>query len=159
MTVWVDADSCPRNVRALLVKAAGKRKICMVFVADRPIPLPASQHISFRLAETGADSVDTEITARVRAGDLVITRDIPLAARLVESGAGAIDDRGFVFSEKNIGERLSMRNLMYGLREGGVQAERTRPAGRRELKAFADSFDREVTRLLKEESRARGAGE
>ncbi len=152
MIVWIDADSCPKNIRDLLVKAADNRKIPMVFVADRPLPLPSSSYISFRQVETGADSVDSEIEDHVQPGDLVITRDIPLAARLVRSGSSAIDDRGFVFSGENVGARLSMRNLMYDLREGGMQPERTRPAGTRELKAFADAFDREVTRLLKQES-------
>jgi len=148
MTCWVDADSCPRNIRELLIKAAGKRKIRMVFIADRRILLPESPYLVFRLVETGADQADREIVREAQKGDLVITRDIPLAARIVRSGVCAIDDRGFVFSEENIGERLSMRNLMYELREGGIQAERTKPPGKKELKAFADAFDREVTRLL-----------
>lgn len=153
MRVWVDADSCPKDVRDLLIKAAGKRKLSMVFVADRPVALPETRNIEFRLVETGINSADGEIAGDARAGDLVITRDIPLAARLVKAGVRAIDDRGFVFSEKNIGERLSMRNLMYGLREAGIQAERAKPAGRQDLKAFADAFDREITRLLKAKPR------
>lgn len=149
MTVWVDADSCPIHVRKIVIKAAMNRKVPTVFVADRRIPLPTSPYINFREVEPGADSADAEIIEHAQAQDLVITRDIPLAANLVRSGVRAIDDRGSVFTENNIGDRLSMRNLMYELREGGVQAERTRPPGQRELKAFADSFDREVTRLLK----------
>ncbi len=149
MTVWVDADSCPINVRKIVIKASMKRKIPTVFVADRRIPLPASPHIDFREVEPGVDRADAEIIEHAQPGDLVITRDIPLAANLVKSGVSAIDDRGYVFTESNIGDRLSMRNLMYDLREAGVQAERTRPPGQRELKAFADSFDREITRLIK----------
>ncbi len=151
MNCWVDADSCPKNVREILIKAAAKRKINMVFVADRRVPLPDSPHIAFRLVESGTDQADSEIVKEAQEGDLVITRDIPLAAKLVHRRIRAIDDRGFVFSENNIGERLSVRNLMYELREGGVQPERTRPPGRKELKAFADAFDREITKLIKQE--------
>lgn len=149
MRVWVDADSCPKNVRDLLIKAAGKRRISMVFVADRLIPLPHSRYVAFRLVQTGTNRADAEIVKEAQPTDLVISRDIPLASRLVASGIRVIDDRGHVYCEENIGERLSMRNLMCGLREEGIQAERTYPAGPRELKAFADAFDREITRLSK----------
>lgn len=152
MTIWVDADSCPKPVRELLIRAADRRLLQMVFVADRKLPLPQSPYIFSRVVETGTDHADMEVVAEAKPGDLVITRDIPLAARLVKSGISAIDDRGFVFSEDNIGERLSVRNLMYDLREGGIQPERTKPASQKDLKAFADAFDREVTRLLKSES-------
>ena len=141
MTVWVDADSCPKPVRDLLIKAAGKRMLPMVFVADRKLPLPSSRYITSRIVETGTDRADKEVMEEAKVGDLVITRDIPLAAILVKSGITAIDDRGFVFSDDNIGERLSMRNLMYDLREGGIQAERARPANPQDMKAFADAFD------------------
>jgi uncharacterized protein YaiI (UPF0178 family) len=149
MTVWVDADSCPRNTRELLIRTAEKRNLSMIFVADRHLSLPEKPNITFRLVEKGPDQADGEIIGGALAGDLVITRDIPLAARLVRSGIAVIDDRGFVFSESNIGDRLSMRNLMYELREGGIQPERTKPPGPRELKAFADALDREITRLIK----------
>lgn len=158
MTVWVDADSCPKPVRDRLIKAAERRMLHMVFVADRKLPLPPSPYIACRVVETGTDRADLKVVEEAKVGDLVITRDIPLAAQLVKSGIKAIDDRGFVFSDDNIGERLSMRNLMYDLREGGIQAERARPASPRDLKAFADAFDREVTRLLKSESRPGRAG-
>lgn len=151
MTIWVDADSCPKAVRDLLIRASGKRMLQMVFVADRRLPLPGSPYITSLIVETGTDRADMEVAAGASVGDLVITRDIPLAARLVKAGITAIDDRGFVFSEENIGERLSVRNLMYELREGGIQPERTKPAAPKDLKAFADAFDREVTRLLKSE--------
>ena len=88
------------------------------------------------------------IAGRVKAMDLVITRDIPLAEQLVKSGVTAIDDRGYVFTQDNIGERISLRNLMYDLREEGIHHERTKPADKRDLKAFADAFDREITKLL-----------
>ena len=152
MTVWVDGDSCPKPVRDLLIKAAERRKLHMVFVADRKLPLPPSAFIDFQVVESGTDRADSIVVDNAAAGDLVITRDIPLAAKVVDSGITAIDDRGFVFTDDNIGERLSMRNLMYDLREGGIQAERARPAGPRDLKTFADAFDREVTRLLKSDA-------
>ena len=151
MMIWVDADSCPKQVRDLLIRAALRRKITTVFVADRKLPLPNSHYIKHVVVESKENSADHEITDGVSKSDLVITRDIPLASELVKKGVRAIDDRGAVFTPDNIGERVSMRNLMYDLREQGIQAERTRPATAKDLTTFANAFDREVTRLEREE--------
>ena len=151
MTVWVDADSCPKAVREILIRAADKRRVPMIFVANRRMPLPESGYVSSIVVEAVADGADREIAAGALHGDLVVTHDIPLAAEVVKNGVSAIDDRGAVFTEGNIGVRLSMRNLMYELREGGIQAERARPMSQKEVTAFANAFDREVTRLLKDE--------
>ncbi len=121
----------------------------MVFVADRRIPLPESKYIQSIIVEPDTDSADREIVRGATKMDLVITRDIPLASVLVKGGVSAIDDRGAVFGADNIGARLSMRNFMYELRESGIQAERTRPATSRDVAAFANALDRELTRLLK----------
>jgi uncharacterized protein len=149
VTVWVDADSCPKVAREILTRAAQKRRIPMVFVADRRIPLPDSRYISEIIVESDTDSADREIVKGATTEDLVITRDIPLASELVRSGVSAIDDRGAVFDADNIGVRLSMRNFMYELRESGIHAERTRPATKRDVAAFANALDRELTRLLR----------
>jgi uncharacterized protein len=149
VTVWVDADSCPKVAREILTRAAQKRRIPMVFVADRRIPLPDSRYISEIVVESDTDSADREIVKGATTEDLVITRDIPLASELVKGGVSAIDDRGAVFDANNIGVRLSMRNFMYELRESGIHAERTRPATKRDVAAFANALDRELTRLLR----------
>ena len=149
MTVWVDADSCPKVAREILTRAAQKRRIPMVFVADRRIPLPDSRYIREIIVEPDTDSADREIVKGATSKDLVVTRDIPLASELVKGGVSAIDDRGAVFDQDNIGVRLSMRNFMYELRESGIHAERTRPATKRDVAAFANALDRELTRLLK----------
>lgn len=151
MTVWVDADSCPKPVRELLIRASSKRKILTIFVADRRLPLPNSRYIRQVIVESKDNSADHEIVASATEADLVVTRDIPLASELLKKGVSAIDDRGGVFTPDNIGERLSMRNLMYDLREQGVQAERTRPASAKDLNYFANAYDREVTRLSRNE--------
>ena len=154
MTVWVDADSCPKAVREILIRAAQKRRLTMVFVADRRIPLPESRYIRSIIVEPDDDSADREIIAGAEESDLVVTHDIPLAHELIKQGVSAINDRGTVFTENNIGERVSVRNLMYELREGGLNPQRTKPATAKDLAAFANAFDRELTRLIKVEGRA-----
>ena len=80
---------------------------------------------------------------------MAICRDIPLAKRLLDRGAAVIDDRGRLFNRENIAELLSVRNFMVGLAENGLGPDRTAHYGKKELKLFADSLDRAVTRLLK----------
>jgi uncharacterized protein YaiI (UPF0178 family) len=83
-------------------------------------------------------------------GDLVLTRDIPLASRLVEASVMVMDDRGGTYTRENIRERLSLRDFIVGLAENGLGADRSPSYGKKELKAFADSFDRILTRLLRD---------
>jgi uncharacterized protein YaiI (UPF0178 family) len=96
--------------------------------------------------EEGA--ADNRIVALARSGDLVITRDIPLASRLVEAAIMVMDDRGRVYTRENIRERLSLRDFMVGLAENGLGKDRIASYGKRELKAFADSFDRVLAQLI-----------
>jgi uncharacterized protein YaiI (UPF0178 family) len=67
-----------------------------------------------------------------------------------------LDDRGRVYTRENIRERLSLRNFMVDLAEQGLAPERTAHYGGRELKAFTDSLDRLLTRLLREKERREG---
>jgi hypothetical protein len=149
MTIFVDADSCPRPVRDAVVRAALRTKIPAVFAANRPIPGIAIEGIRQELCPPGDNSADDRIVALARPGDLAVTRDIPLAARLVEAGVAVVDDRGTAYSPENIRERLSVRDFMVGLAQDGLTPVRTASYGKRELKAFADGFDRELTRLLR----------
>jgi uncharacterized protein YaiI (UPF0178 family) len=148
MTIFVDADSCPRPARELVVRTVKRWPLKAVFAANRPIPLETGPGIVMEVCPPGEGSADNRIMELVRQGDLVITRDVPLASRLVEKAILAIDDRGRVFTRDNIRQYLSLRNFTVGLVESGQGMERTASYGRRELKSFADSLDRELRRLL-----------
>lgn len=151
MTIWVDADSCPRAVRDIVVRAARRTKVAAIFVANRPVPGIAADSPSFLLCPQGADAADDLIVERSSPGDLAVTRDIPLAARLVAAGVRAVNDRGTTYTAENVRERLSLRNFMMELNANGISPERVDGYGRKELKAFADGFDRELSRLLRAE--------
>jgi uncharacterized protein YaiI (UPF0178 family) len=148
LTVWIDADSCPVRVRQIVVKAAGRRKTPTVFVANRRIPLAKNAYVSAVMVEPGEGSADAYICGASEPGDLVITRDIPLAAELVRKGVRAINDRGNVFTEDTIGERLSLRNFMKDLRDFRLYESPGGIFGPREIRLFSDAFDRELTRAL-----------
>jgi uncharacterized protein YaiI (UPF0178 family) len=149
MKILVDADSCPRPARELVLRAAERRKIKAVFAANRPIPGIAGDYAAMELCPAGEGAADDRIAALAERGDLALTRDIPLANRLVEADVCVIDDRGRVYTRENIRERLSLRNFMVGLAENGLGRAGNASYGRKELKAMADSLDRLLARLLR----------
>jgi uncharacterized protein YaiI (UPF0178 family) len=100
------------------------------------------------ICPAGENAADDRIVELAEAGDIVITRDVPLAKRLVEKDIAAIDDRGRVFTKNNINELLSLRNFTVGLAGSGMEFERTANYGKKELKHFADSMDRLLTKTL-----------
>jgi uncharacterized protein YaiI (UPF0178 family) len=93
------------------------------------------------------DAADDYITRMARAGDLAVTRDVPLAERLVQKSVAVLDDRGRLFNADNIRALLSIRNFTVSLAENGVQNIRHSNYGNKELKAFADAFDKQLARL------------
>ncbi len=153
MRIWVDADSCPRQVREIIARAANRAGIEAIFVANRELPAGAPSPVTFVRVEAGEGKADEHLLAHSELSDLVVTRDIPLAAALAARGVRVINDRGNLYTAENVRERLSIRDFMYELRSNGLAPERTGRFGRKETKTFADALDRELARLLK--SRAR----
>jgi uncharacterized protein YaiI (UPF0178 family) len=99
------------------------------------------------LCPEGENAADDRIVTLAEPGDLALTRDIPLANRLVEADICVIDDRGRIYTKENIRERLSLRDFMVGLEENGLERERNDSYGKKELKAMADSLDKLLSRL------------
>ncbi|AEF81137.1 DUF188 domain-containing protein [Leadbettera azotonutricia] len=155
MKILVDADSCPAQARALILRSSAKRNIQAIFAANRLIPGIAladgdsSPLAVMELCPPGEGSADNRIVELAAAGDLAVTRDVPLAERLVEKGISVLDDRGRIYTAENIRELRSLRDFMVDLARSGLGMERSPAYGKRELKAFADSFDKELTRLNK----------
>jgi hypothetical protein len=149
MTLWVDADACPGKIKELIIRAARRLRIMAVFVANKYISIPESGYISTRRIGTDPEAVDVHITESARAGDVVVTQDIPLASALVSKGVIVISTRGELFTEQNIGERLSIRNFMQDLREAGSITPGPKEFGQKDTQRFADTLDRVLSRLLK----------
>jgi len=152
MKILVDADSCPRAARELVLRRAAKLKLRAIFAANRRLPLandlPAANEAEgaeMEICPAFENSADDRIVELACGGDLVITRDVPLAKRLVEKDVSVLDDRGRVFTSDNINEMLSIRNFTVGLAENGLGIERTANYGKKDLKSFADSLDRTLT--------------
>jgi uncharacterized protein YaiI (UPF0178 family) len=146
VNIFVDADSCPRPARELVLRTAKRRGITAIFAANRPIP--DLEGAVMEQCPPGEGAADDRIVDLARGGDLAITRDVPLAKRLVEKGVHVLDDRGRLFTRENIGERLSLRNFIVDLAGRGLSPERSAGYGKKELKALADSLDRLLAKII-----------
>ena len=147
MIIWLDADSLPRKVRDIVSRAACREEgIEAVFVANRVVEFEPCRRSRMVVVDEGS-SADDYIIESIAAYDMAITRDIPLAARLVEKEAVVINDRGDRFDRDTIAERLSQRNWNLALKEAGLSSSGTRSYSAAEVKRFADRFDRELRRL------------
>lgn len=149
MKIWVDADSCPLVIRNHIYKRSIKLTLDVELVANRAIPIPKSKNIKMMICEVNDDAADDFIVEHAHANDLVITRDIPLAKRLVDKNICVLNDRGLVFTPENIGEKLSLRNFSYDLRTMGIFEEKTQIFQKKDFEKFANAFDRELTKLFK----------
>lgn len=149
MRIWVDADACPTAVRDIVAAAAHKNAVPTIYVANKPLVVPQSPHISFVLVGKASDAADIYIKDTALNGDLVVTQDIPLAHAVVTNGAVAISPHGEKFTPENIGERISMRNLMQDLRDSGSVTGGPKQFSDKDKRTFANTFSNELTKLLR----------
>lgn len=142
VTIWVDADACPKVIREILFRAAQRTSVRLVLVANHALPVPRSDVISMRQVEKGFDVADNYIAQVAEEGDLVVTSDIPLAAEVIEKGALAISARGERYTPNTIRQRLNMRDFMDTMRSSSVEVGGgPPPLGSREKQAFANALD------------------
>ena len=149
MKIWVDADACPVVIKEILFRAADRTKITTTLVANQFLRVPISPYIRFIAVPGGFDVADSRIVLELDVGDLVITADIPLAARVVEKGGHALNPRGELYTEANIKERLAMRNLMEELRGNGLDISGPSTFNHSDKQAFAAALDTFIAKRLK----------
>lgn len=139
--IWVDADACPGPIRDILFRAAERARVDVTLVANQWLKTPGSRFIRALQVQGGFDAADDLIAERAAPGDLVVTQDIPLASRVIEKGAHAVNPRGERFTTDNIAERLSVRDFMEELRGAGVQTGGPAAFHARDRQAFAKELD------------------
>jgi len=149
MRVWIDADACPRAARDQVVKFALKRKFEVVLVAGQSQVKPAFACVRLIVVPSGPDAADDYLVEHAVPGELVICSDVPLADRLVKKGVIALDPRGREFDERNMGERLALRNLFTDLREQGQVGGGQGAYSERDRQAFANALDRLLMQLAR----------
>ena len=149
MKLWMDGDACPVAIKEILYRAAQRRELFLTVVANQAFAIPPSPWIDFLVVADGFDVADSEIVERIQAGDVVVTADIPLAAQVVAKGAWALDPRGTLYTEKNISDRLQLRDMMAAIRDTGVETGGPPPFKAKDRQQFANQLDRLLTQLTR----------
>ena len=148
MKLWIDADACPMAIKEVLFRVADRLQIETTLVANQSMAIPPSGFIRRVTVRDGADAADDRIIELMQPGDVVITGDIPLAARVVDNDGVAISPRGELYDDRSVHDRLATRNLMEQFRSAGVDTAGPKPLSQKDVQTFANQLDRLLTRLL-----------
>jgi hypothetical protein len=146
--IFVDADACPVKDETYVV--ATRYGVRVVLVANAPMYVPRGMGVELVVVDAGPDVADDWIADHVRPGDVVVTADIPLAARCLAAGARALGTNGRAFDEDSIGGQLATRDLKQSLREAGVTTGGPPPVSARDRSRFASKLDELVSRGLRD---------
>jgi uncharacterized protein YaiI (UPF0178 family) len=141
MKIWVDADACPKPIRQILFRVADRLSIHVFFISNQRISIPKSDFISTVQVSGGFDIADEYIVERVNINDLVITADIPLAAKVIEKDAFALNPRGTYYEKDNIQEILTIRNMKDELRSAGLEISGPSQFKPADTETFANQLD------------------
>ncbi len=149
MKIWVDADACPRVIKEIIFRASERLNLPVLLVANKSLSKHDSTLVESIVVDDGFDVADDYIAEHSTPEDLVVTADIPLAARIVASGGVALDPRGELYTEDNVGERLSIRDMMMELRAEGFAHGGPGQFSLTDRQRFASSLDRMLTHMLR----------
>jgi hypothetical protein len=143
-TLYIDGDACP--VKAEAERVATRHKVPMVLVSNGGLRPSANPLVQVVIVAEGADEADKWIADRCGPGDVVVTSDIPLAAKCVEAGARVLRPTGEAFTQANIGQQLAMRDLMADLRAANPLGAGGggKPFGKADRSRFLDTLEREL---------------
>lgn len=137
--ILVDADSSP--VKQEVYRVARRYGIKVILVANSSIKVPREDWLELVVVSSQMDAADDWITRHIDKSDIVITGDIPLAARCLKKGARVLDPRGRVFTESSIGNALAVRDLMTHLRDIGINTGGPEAFGNKDRSRFLQSLD------------------
>ena len=138
LTIYVDADACP--VKAEVYRVAGRYSMRVVVVANAPLRVPTDPLVEL-VVRQGFGAADDWIAEQVGPGDVIITADIPLAARCLDRGGRVLGPKGNEFTDSDIGSALAMRGLLDELRQGGTMTGGPAPMTARDRSRFLSKLD------------------
>ncbi len=148
--IWVDADSCPSLARNVILKAAIRLNLNVIYVANRNIPFSMKSDLfSMKICEQSEGAADNYIFENINTEDIAITRDIPLADRLVKKDITVINDRGKEFSQDLCKTMLAQRDLNLALNKAGIKFGRSfKSYGKNEIYEFSNCLDKILTQKI-----------
>lgn len=149
LTIYVDADACP--VKDEVYRVARRYEMRVAVVANAPLWVPASALVEL-VVRPGFGAADDWIADHAGPGDIVVTADIPLAARCLAKSARALDPRGRPFTDADIGAALATRDLMDELRQSGAVTGGPAPMTPKDRSRFLSKLD-ELVNAVRRASR------
>ena len=141
LTIYVDADACP--VKDKVYRVARRYMIRVVVVANAPLRVPTGAPVELVVCP-GFGAADDWIAEQAGLGDVVVTADIPLAARCLAKGARVLDPKGRPFTDNDIGSALALRGLLDELRQGGAMTGGPAPMTPKDRSRFLSKLDEAV---------------
>lgn len=151
-TIVVDADGCP--VKDEVYRVARRFGLRVVLVSNTWLGGPPQPWLERVVVGRGLDAADDWIAERAGPDAVIVTADVPLAARCVAAGARVVSPRGRVFTDANVGDALATRDLLQGLREGGLTTGGPAPFAPRDRSLFLQRLDE----LVRAAGRGLGGG-
>lgn len=143
--IYIDADACP--VKEEVFRVARRCDLSVTLVANAWMRTPADPRIVLEVVDDAHDAADDWIVDRVEANDIVVTADIPLASRCIESGAHVIGPKGKIFTDENIGSAVATRDLLEELRSAGEATGGPPPLTQKDRSQFLQKLDQVIQRV------------
>ena len=141
MKIYIDGDALPNILKPIIVRSVERLNLTAMTISNKPVKIGRTDSFIYILVGSGADVADDKIVEMVEEGDLVITRDVPLADRVITKNAYAIDHRGKFYDADNIKFFLSVRDMMQGVRDSGIQTSGPAPYSQKDAHEFANQFN------------------
>jgi uncharacterized protein YaiI (UPF0178 family) len=145
--IFVDADACP--VKQEIYKVAKRHGHKVTLVSNSWLQTPLDDKIELIVVGAGLDVADDWIAENADENDVVVTADIPLAARCLEKGALALKPTGRFFTEDMIGEALATREMLSQMREAGVVTGGPPPFEKKDRSRFLQGFDEAIRKAIR----------
>lgn len=140
--IYIDADACP--VKDEVYKVAGRYGLNVTLVANSYMRYPGGDKVKLVVVDKGLDEADDWIVEQVEKDDVVITGDIPLAARCLDEGAHVLGHKGRPFTSENVGESLATRQLLAQLRDQGIMMGGPPPFAKKDRSLFLQQLDQMI---------------
>jgi len=148
--LFVDSDGCP--VREESIKVASRNSVETFLVCAGGIRPNENPLVQIIFVKEGLDSADDWIVENIKANDVAVTLDIPLAGRCISKGALVVKPNGDILSDKNIGPILASRNLSMSLRESGIDLGGPRPFSKSDRSNFSSNLENVMNKLISSNS-------
>ena len=154
--IYVDADACP--VKSEVYRVAERYRLSVTLVANNYMRVPGAGWLKLVVVDQGLDGADDWIVGHVEKDDIVVTGDIPLAARCLDTGARVLGHTGRPFTPENVGDSLATRQLLKQLREQGIMMGGPAPFSPKDRSLFLQQLDQMVQAIRRNRPAGSGPG-